>query len=120
MPFKNKEDQKESSRNHYLRNKEDYKRRASLYKEKSISRNREFVFNYLSEHSCLDCGEKDPIVLEFDHITNDKIDNISDGIFSPWGLDKLIKEISKCEVRCANCHRRMTHKRRNNKPDKTD
>lgn len=64
------------------------------------------IFRYLSEQGCKDCGEKDPIVLEFDH-KQDKKYNISDRVRrAVWAT--LQKEIEKCEVRCANCHRRKT------------
>lgn len=60
------------------------------------------------EHPCVDCGEGDPIVLEFDHITDDKTSGISDLVGTGVSLDILIAEIAKCVVRCANCHRRKT------------
>lgn len=77
-------------------------------RQKSRERNREFVLNYLLKHSCKDCGETDPIVLEFDHIKNKKI-TISLLMMS-GSLERLKEEIIKCEIRCANCHRRKTAK----------
>lgn len=70
------------------------------------NKNRQFVFNCLKEHPCVDCGESDPIVLEFDHL-RDKIDNVSSLIQSS-SETVLLNEIEKCEIRCANCHRRKT------------
>ncbi|MBD2564531.1 HNH endonuclease [Nostoc linckia FACHB-391] len=60
--------------------------------------------------SCVDCGEADPIVLEFDHIQQKKY-GISRMVYAGMGVDSISKEIEKCEVRCANCHRRATAKR---------
>lgn len=74
-------------------------------------RNRDFVFDYLSQHPCVDCGQTDPIVLEFDHIS-DKEKAISN-VIHRWSLDHIVSEIEKCEVRCANCHRRKTAKQMN-------
>jgi hypothetical protein len=70
-------------------------------------RNRRFVFDYLMNHPCVDCGETDPRVLEFDH-KSDKIANISDLMKAVTSLDRIELEIKKCDVRCANCHRRKT------------
>lgn len=69
-----------------------------------------FVHNYLSSHSCTDCGESDPVVLEFDHVRGKKRFRVSAMMVSWCSLDTLVAEISKCEVRCANCHRRKHSK----------
>ncbi len=65
------------------------------------------VRGYLQQHPCVDCGAINPLVLEFDHL-RDKDREISELVRmgAPW---KRIKaEIDKCEVCCANCHRRRT------------
>lgn len=65
------------------------------------------VFAYLIDHACVDCGETDPVVLDFDHL-RDKVDNVSSLVVlrRPWL--EILAEIAKCEVRCANCHARKT------------
>jgi hypothetical protein len=60
---------------------------------------------YKSTHPCTDCGEADPVVLEFDHLGG-KDFNLSTG--GSRSLTLVIAEIQKCEVVCANCHRRRT------------
>jgi hypothetical protein len=72
---------------------------------------REWLYNYLASHACVDCGENDPIVLQFDHI-RDKTYNISN-MSRSYGLESIKEEIDKCEVRCANCHLRRTAKQQN-------
>lgn len=74
------------------------------------ARNRAFVNQYLLEHPCVDCGETDVVVLEFDHL-RDKRAKVS-RLRRSCGLEQLRAEIAKCEVRCANCHRRKTAERR--------
>lgn len=64
---------------------------------------------YLIRHPCVDCGEKDIAVLEFDHIHKyRKSNDVSKLITMRSPFKKVVSEISKCEVRCANCHRRKT------------
>lgn len=71
-------------------------------------RNCRFIFEYLRESSCEDCGEDDFIVLEFDHRFGDKVDSVTKMALNGVSLKRLEAEIEKCEVRCANCHRRRT------------
>jgi hypothetical protein len=68
---------------------------------------KQFVLDYLKTHPCVDCGEPDTIVLQFDHQGN-KIASISQMI--TWGssIKRIQNEIKKCEVVCANCHTRRT------------
>lgn len=68
---------------------------------------RDYVWTYLASHPCVDCGESDPVVLEFDH-RGDKLFNISSAFFAAISVDRLAAEVAKCDVRCANCHRRKS------------
>jgi hypothetical protein len=71
-------------------------------------RNRAVVALYLSSRACVDCGEADPRVLEFDHVRGKKLGNVSSLRTGGYSLERLEAELAKCEVRCANCHRRKT------------
>jgi hypothetical protein len=68
----------------------------------------------LLTHPCVDCGESDPVVLEFDHVIGEKKHNIAYLVRSGRNWRSITKEIQKCEVRCANCHRRATARRDGN------
>jgi len=106
MPYKDKNKQKEAARRHYDKNRATMMERSSVHKKNHREIVRNYVLDYLREHPCVDCGEADPIVLEFDHV-HEKTFNISEA--SGYGLKRIEEEIGKCEVRCANCHRRKTY-----------
>ena len=57
---------------------------------------------------CVDCGENNHIVLDFDHL-RDKKYNVSRMIHDGFSWKAIKREIAKCEVVCANCHRIRTH-----------
>lgn len=59
---------------------------------------------------CVDCGTKEQVVLDLDHVRGKKVGNVSAMLAGP--LHRLLAEIDKCETRCANCHRRVTAQRR--------
>ncbi len=66
------------------------------------------VREYLAEHSCVDCGNTDVRVLEFDHVRGVKRHHVSVMVRQGWSIKSVMEEIAKCEVRCANCHRIRT------------
>lgn len=77
-----------------------------------MQRNKEKLWNYLSNNPCVDCGESDPVVLDLDHVRGEKEINIGEEVHNlAW--PRIMKEIEKCEVRCANCHFRVTAIRSN-------
>ena len=61
---------------HYQKNKAYYITKALGHNKIYINQNRQFVWDYLKEHPCVDCNESDPVVLEFDHL-RDKDKDIS-------------------------------------------
>ena len=94
------------SKNDWKTNEKRRKRNHDKCKERR-KRNHDIVYDYLLTHPCIVCGEKDPIVLDFDH-RDSKSHNISDMSVGAFKVITLIKEINKCDVLCANCHRRRT------------
>lgn len=81
-------------------------------KEALILRNRAIVYEYLSTHPCVDCGLTDWRLLEFDHVHDTKAGNIST-MMQSYSVETLLTEISKCDVRCKNCHFLVTQERSN-------
>lgn len=76
--------------------------------DKKLQAGRAVILSHIAK-GCVDCGEKDPVVLEFDHLNpSTKFKDVSKLLGK--SLYKLEEEISKCEVVCANCHKRRTAK----------
>ena len=69
------------------------------------------LYAYMKEHPCVDCGETDILVLEFDHKNPEKKrTEIAILLKGGYSFKTIKKEIDKCDVRCANCHKRKTHR----------
>lgn len=95
---------------HYRRNVERRKREISSSNKRRADAIRDRLRAIKTERGCADCGESDPIVLEFDHLRDKEFDISSGGRGVAWS--RIEAEILKCDVVCANCHRRRTHTRR--------
>jgi hypothetical protein len=93
-------------RAHYLTNKQRYIDNAGDRRRRVVAENTEKMLVFLSTHPCVDCGETDPIVLEFDHIADKSFTIAAAMRFRGW--DAIEREMEQCEVVCANCHRRRT------------
>jgi hypothetical protein len=78
---------------------------------KKIEKCRDFMVDFLLQNPCVDCGNSDIRVLEFDHI-KEKNTDVSI-LLSNGKLKRLQEEIKLCEVVCANCHRIRTMRRGN-------
>ena len=87
---------------------------ASKYLAGLRDRNRKYAWDYLLEHPCIDCGESNPAVLDFDHREmSTKYKGICELVRNHANLEKIQEEINKCDIRCSNCHRIRTAKQRN-------
>jgi hypothetical protein len=97
----------------YKKNKVTHTNNVKDRNEIRRSENQARIWRYLSNHPCVDCGETDIVVLEFDHVADNKVNNVSALLGGSYSWETIEREIAKCEVRCANCHRRITAKRQN-------
>ena len=68
---------------------------------------REFAYNYLLSHSCEECGKSDVRVLEFHHTTGKDI-VVGAMVSGGYSIERILAEIKKCTILCANCHRKLT------------
>lgn len=103
-----RECQAEYRRGHYQRNRSTYIAWAERQARDRYSAQVALLHDYLRAHPCVDCGERNITVLEFDHIDGStKIMELSKMLGRrSWGV--ILDEIGKCDVRCVNCHRRRT------------
>lgn len=101
---------KRHSRKHYEKYRDQYIERAKARKRRLYADNFEKIVTYLEKHPCVDCGEDDVIVLDFHHRDRKKKSFNICAKLSRYSWDKISKEIAKCVIVCANCHRRRTAK----------
>lgn len=94
------------TRSHYQRNKRQYLDRNS----RTNARHRTLIRSAKSR-PCIDCGIQYPYyVMDFDHRDGTTKSFILSDV--PRATSKsLMKEIEKCDVVCANCHRERSHQR---------
>lgn len=71
------------------------------------------LFQQVLDYKCVDCGNENPVVLEFHHLDPSKkefkIGDARQGALTKDRVAKALREASKCVVLCANCHRIRHH-----------
>jgi hypothetical protein len=90
----------------YANNKDKHKQACSIRREAQVKENQLKIISYLEKNPCVDCGESNIVVLQFDHVRDKKYKEIGRMRSSAWAT--IEKEIAKCDVRCANCHLKKT------------
>ena len=70
------------------------------------------IVDAIKSQPCTDCGVRyPPYVMDFDHLPGSaKLGIVAK--MKQHARSRLLREISKCDVVCANCHRERTHRRR--------
>ncbi len=95
--------QRKMSRRHYKNNKSDYIDKM----RKTTFQNRVRIYQYLSTHPCIKCGENNPLFLDFDH-RNKSNKKREVYVLARHGWNVVRREIEKCDVLCVKCHRLKT------------
>lgn len=95
-------------REHYVRNRSVYLAKAHERRLVERPRIRAWIDDYLRRHPCVDCGESQLVVLDFDHRDRSQKDLTVAELARLMTWSRLRREVEKCDVRCANCHRRRT------------
>lgn len=105
-----KECHRDYAKKHYSNNKTYYLDKSKRSGKTYYERNKKFIIEHLQNNPCVDCGEKDLDVLEFDHRELVGSKGLRINSFLKGSLEALMKELDKCDVRCSNCHTRRTRK----------
>lgn len=72
---------------------------------------RQEMLNEIRNQRCHDCRKKYPVeCMQFDHVRGKKLFTIGSGVMNSWAA--ILREVSKCEVVCSNCHAVRTALRR--------
>lgn len=89
-------------------NREKEKIKNKVRKEACVA----YMQNLKSTTPCMDCGVQYPYyVMDFDHRDpTTKVGGVRE-IAAGGSMNNMLKEIDKCDVVCANCHRQRTHDR---------
>lgn len=86
------------------------KERKDRNRHAQAERKRSLMWEILTTSECKNCGNTDPEVLEFDHREQvGKSFHVSEMMYS-YSWESILAEIAKCDVLCANCHRKRTIK----------
>ncbi len=85
------------------RNKEKYR----SYMKKSYDKRRELYIDYKKELKCQKCGENHSACLVFHHKNSEEKDFDIAGSIHTKSVKRVMDEIVKCDVLCANCHRKL-------------
>jgi hypothetical protein len=87
-----------------------YNSNDKFYKQKQRAYNKHKLYEIIMSNFCQHCGLEDPDhpeIYDFDH-QHDKIECVSNMLSQSRNWDKVWEEIKKCQILCANCHRKKT------------
>ncbi len=108
MPFKDVLVRREYRRKWYKEN--------SLGQRNSVKRRKkkvqEWFMKYKSNLSCSKCGENHPATIDFHH-KGKKENQVAQMAHWGYAIENIKKEIDKCQILCANCHRKVHWKNKN-------
>lgn len=102
---------KEYKKEYHKKNSKKYSRVRYEKKKKRKKEIRRLIYEYKKDKPCVDCNEiHPPWAMDFDHIDpSEKEFNISNAARSELSWETILKEIEKCDLVCALCHRYRTH-----------
>ena len=102
MPSKDREKIRQYEREWYKKNKDKRQACNEKWQQKQIAAYQELKKNLF----CSFCKESDPVCLEFHHTDPKQKDMAVSVAAARFSTKRLMREIEKCVVLCANCHRK--------------
>ncbi len=99
---------KRRSDQHYQENKDRVIQRSKLRNTKIRNDIRKWIWTYLSTSVCIECGESDPVLLDFHHRDRTTKEFNIGSTQNRRTLGQIQAEVAKCDVLCVVCHRRQT------------
>ena len=97
-------------RAYYAANREHFRKLAGAHSERRKIHLSALVF-LMKGKPCADCNESyPPWLMDFDHCKGKKFLNVGDLVGDGYSVSTLLREMEKCVVVCANCHRKRTFK----------
>jgi hypothetical protein len=100
------------ARRYYAENIATHRRAVAAQLAKTRAAHLDRIGRYLLDNPCVDCGECDIRVLDFDHREGvEKTAEVMKLAKGAYSWRRVSAEIAKCEVRCRNCHARVTYER---------
>lgn len=109
MPFKDIIKRREYRRKWYSENKVSEKNHV-FRRKKEIN---EWFNDYKKMLSCSICGERHPAIIDFHHKDSKEFE-INILVHNGYSLERIKKEMEKCQIVCANCHRKLHYNQKRN------
>lgn len=85
------------------------KEKQDAQRERHRQKRKEWYHNLKAERGCNICDEDEPVCLDFHHVNDNKSANVGTLATGGYAKETVLEEIKKCELLCANCHRKVTH-----------
>lgn len=107
MPYKDLEKRRAKRREWYSKNK--------FSEKKHVFRRRKEIKNWFEAYKktlkCSQCGENHPAAIDFHHKDKKQKEfGITFLVHDGYSIENIQQELKKCEVLCANCHRKLHYK----------
>jgi hypothetical protein len=100
------------ARRYYADNVAKHRSAVAAQVAKTRAAHLERIGEYLLANPCIDCGEDDIRVLDFDHRDGvEKVAEVMKLAKAAYSWERVMAEIAKCDVRCRNCHAKVTYER---------